>query len=130
MTARARIRWHALLAIAVLILIGWQPAHADQDKTFTWQIPTLRDDGSALPAGALTNYDLACDPVSGTRAIFATWAITDQAESSRAFTFADGGWYCALRVYEGAIFSAWSNEVFFSNAPPAAPGGLTVTSTP
>ncbi len=120
----------ALIAIAILILIGWQPAHADQDKTFTWSIPTLRDDGTNLPAGALTKYDLSCDASSGTRTIFATWNITNQTETSRAFTFSDGGFFCALRVYEGVVFSAWSNEVFFSNVPPAAPGNLSVTSTP
>lgn len=118
-----------LLAILAAFLLLPGIAHADENKTFTWTVPTQNTDGSALAATDLTKYDLGCRPsAAAPRTVYTSWPITDPAETSRLISFPAGPYFCSLRVYAvGVTPSDWSNEVFFSILVPKSPTDLGVT---
>ena len=123
----------ALIAAAFLCL----PALA-ADRTFSWDAPTEYVDGSPLPLEELERYELGCGPVAGERAAdVRTWITTPS--DTRVEDFGIGTHYCALRVKaitnasQVGDWSAWSNEVSFTVAPPVmapvAPMNLAVSSS-
>lgn len=118
-----------LLTILAAFLLLPGIAHADENKTFTWIVPTQNTDGSALAAADLAKYDLGCRPTAAaTRTVYTSWSIIDPAETSRVISFPPGRYFCSLRVYAvGVTPSDWSNEVFFSIVVPKAPTDLGVT---
>lgn len=123
-----KITYPLAILAAFLLLPGI--AHADENKTFVWTVPTENTDGSALAAADLTKYDLGCRPtVVAARTVYTSWPITDPAETSRVISFPAGSYFCSLRVYATIAVtpSDWSNEVFFSILVPNPPTDLSVT---
>lgn len=125
-----RLGW---VTLWIAIALSFSTAFADETKTFTWEIPTERVDGTPMPGSELTRYELGCAATAGADpVVYSEWAVTDPLIATRIESFAPGRWFCVLRIYavatDGDIASDWGNQVFFSISisPPKAPAGLSV----
>lgn len=131
--------WPRIVIVALLFLLAAVSSFAGTGTAaFAWTRPTTYTDGSALPASAISRYDVLCTftPTGGTASACtlnpSTFAGT-ASSGSLALTYpATGGRACfRLTVSTATGVSDPSNEacVDFAAAKPSAPANLTVTIT-
>lgn len=119
----------AYIALVVCVVFAGK-VHAQTTNTtgplptFSWSAPTMRTDGSALPASDIAHYTLTCDSlkVAQPGGTLTTFKLTSP--------LAAGAHSCTIDVTDTAgSTSAESNPVNFTVVLPApdAPGGLSVT---
>lgn len=122
-----------MAGLIVLPMVLMSAAHAQEyteTKTISWTNPTEYEDGRPLTLEEFERFQFACqaelidyaDPPAG--ALVREWIAT--ASTAREEAFGEGAYPCRLRVQAlgdatggEAIWSAWSNEVFFVVERPA-----------
>jgi len=103
------IRALALLSLSTLVF-------GMSSKTFTWEAPTQRENGDALPSGEIQEYIIRCGTETGgpyTAFRFETNANVNEYASDEVFD--PGTYFCIARTKDTeGLISENSNEVNFT----------------
>ncbi len=125
------------LLIAVFLL-GTLTIQAAPEKTWSWAEPALYENGEAIPAGDLANYELHCGTAVGgpypEAKAFSAQSPPSIDDMDFVVQGTPGTYYCVSTVdsLQYISTSGFSNEVNFSVLPvdlgfvPRPPTGLTL----
>lgn len=95
-------------------------------RTFTWEVPTARTDGTPLDVSDISSYIIGCSQTSGDYT-GVQWPVEGGQTDMALVPNDDMFWgvnYCAMKVIDSSgLESMWSEEVIWIRLP-AAPTDL------